>query len=181
MLPVFRWIRISVIVVVYLCDRLRSQGETDLVTDLPGLIFETNCRLYSGYVFADVERRLKMYYWWVDEGRVPFILADYPWFRLTESQSDSSVDPLMLWFNGGPGCSSFAAHFEELGPFFVNDDGETLYENVFAWNRVPIFSPILWIWIWLSERISFFSTRQWASDSLTTRQTHSKYGPMMIR
>ena len=26
--------------------------------------------------------------------------------------------------------------FEELGPFYVDADGKTLYENVFAWNKV---------------------------------------------
>uniref|UniRef100_A0A804UCH6 Carboxypeptidase n=1 Tax=Zea mays TaxID=4577 RepID=A0A804UCH6_MAIZE len=36
---------------------------------------------------------------------------------------------------GGPGCSSLLGNFFELGPYFVNPDGETLSRNPFAWNR----------------------------------------------
>ena len=34
------------------------------------------------------------------------------------------------------GCSSVGGMFEELGPFYVDADGKTLYENIFAWNKV---------------------------------------------
>lgn len=57
-------------------------------------------------------------------------------FRLTESRSDPATDPLIVWFNGGPGCSSYVGLFEELGPFYVNYEGASLYENVYAWNTV---------------------------------------------
>ncbi|KAL2477233.1 Serine carboxypeptidase-like 40 [Forsythia ovata] len=44
--------------------------------------------------------------------------------------------PLVLWLNGGPGCSSIAGAMTELGPFRVNSDGKTLWYNKYAWNEL---------------------------------------------
>uniref|UniRef100_A0A914Y638 Carboxypeptidase n=1 Tax=Panagrolaimus superbus TaxID=310955 RepID=A0A914Y638_9BILA len=33
------------------------------------------------------------------------------------------------------GCSSVAGMLSEMGPFRPNPDGQTLYENVFSWNK----------------------------------------------
>ncbi len=46
--------------------------------------------------------------------------------------------PVLFWFNGGPGCSSVGGLFTELGPYRVNPDNRTLYEDVFAWNKVGV-------------------------------------------
>ena len=36
----------------------------------------------------------------------------------------------------GPGCSSFGyGGMQELGPFRVNGNGNTLYLNEYAWNK----------------------------------------------
>ncbi|RXH72733.1 hypothetical protein DVH24_012417 [Malus domestica] len=53
-----------------------------------------------------------------------------------ESPQDSSTKPLVLWLNGGPGCSSFGYRaMEELGPFRVNSGRMTLFRNDYAWNN----------------------------------------------
>lgn len=44
-------------------------------------------------------------------------------------------DPLLVWFNGGPGCSSLSGLMAEYGPYFVNRNGDALHENVYAWNK----------------------------------------------
>ena len=58
------------------------------------------------------------------------------WFRFTESQGSPVDDPLVLWLNGGPGCSSVNGLLTELGPFSVNSGGQTLRYNPHSWNKV---------------------------------------------
>jgi carboxypeptidase C (cathepsin A) len=56
--------------------------------------------------------------------------------RFLEAQVDPATNPLVVWLNGGPGCSSLGGLLEELGPFWIQEDGATLKRNEFAWNRV---------------------------------------------
>jgi len=88
----------------------------DLVNNLPGLNFVPNFIHYSGYLNAAPTR--KYHYWFV---RHQFATAN---------------SPVILWLNGGPGCSSLGGLIEELGPFHISNNGSTVYENVWAWNKV---------------------------------------------
>ncbi|KAK5968127.1 Carboxypeptidase [Trichostrongylus colubriformis] len=132
----------------------KAQQEKDLVTNLPGLQFETNFKTYSGYLKANVDNTWHMHY------------------MLTESKHDPDTDPLLVWFNGGPGCSSYAGLFEELGPFYVNFDGQTLYENKYSWNAkanvLYLESPIGVGYSYDSIEDSFYA----ADDSQTASQNY---------
>ncbi|XP_009792171.1 serine carboxypeptidase-like 40 [Nicotiana sylvestris] len=56
-------------------------------------------------------------------------------YYFVEAENSRSL-PLLLWLNGGPGCSSIAyGAMEELGPFRVHSNGKTLYRNHYAWNH----------------------------------------------
>lgn len=39
--------------------------------------------------------------------------------RFVESERRPRSDPMVLWLNGGPGCSSLTGFIEENGPFRV--------------------------------------------------------------
>jgi len=55
---------------------------------------------------------------------------------LAESQNDPSTDPLVLWYNGGPGCSSMLGFMQVNGPWsWLNGETEWSGENPYSWNR----------------------------------------------
>ncbi|KAH6832001.1 serine carboxypeptidase-like 40 [Perilla frutescens var. hirtella] len=93
--------------------------EADKITQLPGQPDGIDFDQYAGYVTVDPLAGRALFYYFV------------------ESPTNSSTKPLLLWLNGGPGCSSLGfGAMEELGPFRVNSDGKTLFRNNYAWNNV---------------------------------------------
>nr|CDJ84066.1 Peptidase S10 domain containing protein [Haemonchus contortus] len=100
-------------------SNLTDKALADMITDLPGLTFNVTFRQFSGYLTSTVYPSNHLFYWFM------------------ESQNDPVNDPVVLWLNGGPGCSSLGGLLEELGPFHnSNDNGTTLFENVYSWNKM---------------------------------------------
>ncbi|KAI3425588.1 Carboxypeptidase, partial [Psidium guajava] len=98
---------------LYSQDGLKGKDRIRRLPGQPQVEFDH----YSGYVTVDeLAGRAFLYY-------------------LAEAPRDKDSLPLLLWLNGGPGCSSLAyGAMQELGPFRVHSDGKTLYRNKFAWN-----------------------------------------------
>ena len=90
-----------------------------LIVDLPGLSpSDATFKQYSGMVEVDNTNGRFLHYWFV------------------ESQGNPEKDPLVLWLNGGPGCSSLGGLLSENGPFFPDTDGKTLLMNKNSYNMV---------------------------------------------
>ena len=51
------------------------------------------------------------------------------------SQSSPEKDPVLVWFNGGPGCSSLLGALYEHGPFILQDAFASLIVNEQSWNK----------------------------------------------
>ncbi|KAK7263919.1 hypothetical protein RJT34_31518 [Clitoria ternatea] len=92
--------------------------EKDRIVRLPGQPL-VSVSQYAGYVTVDNFAGRAFFYYFV------------------EAKHSKETRPLLLWLNGGPGCSSFGyGAMQELGPFRVNSDGKTLYKNNYSWNNV---------------------------------------------
>ena len=57
------------------------------------------------------------------------------YYLLTESQNDWKTDPLLLWSNGGPGCSSLLGWLTENGAYLMPDNSTDLVANPHSWNK----------------------------------------------
>ncbi|XP_048462040.1 lysosomal protective protein-like [Rhincodon typus] len=113
----------------------------DEVLDLPGLSTRLNFRQWSGYLQASAGKHL--HYWFVTSQRNPV------------------KDPVVLWLNGGPGCSSLDGFLSENGPLHVNDDGSTLYINKYSWNKV---ANVLYLESPVGVGFSYSDDQNYATD-----------------
>lgn len=85
------------------------------ITHLPGQP-QVEFHQFSGYVNVDDRNQQALF------------------FYFAEAEKDAASKPLVLWLNGGPGCSSLGVGaFSENGPF--RPKGEGLVRNQFSWNR----------------------------------------------
>lgn len=57
-------------------------------------------------------------------------------YLFVESQGNKNTDPLVLWLNGGPGCSSLLGFSDENGPMYFKPDSTEFVENHSSWNTV---------------------------------------------
>ncbi|XP_065842576.1 uncharacterized protein [Oscarella lobularis] len=91
------------------------------VKSLPGWDLPLPSRQYSGYLPVDAAtKHYRFLHYWV-----------------SESMSNPATDPVVLWLTGGPGCSSMAGYFLEMGPILMNTSTSDvqLLANPYTWNQ----------------------------------------------
>ena len=95
----------------------KASKQSDEIKILPGWNKTLPSKQYSGYLTTGSGDR-HLHYWFV------------------ESESSPADTPLVVWFNGGPGCSSLDGFFYEHGPFIPSDDGSTLLLRETRWSSL---------------------------------------------
>ena len=80
-------------------------------------------RHFSGLIPVDDAETVFLHYWFV------------------ESAGNPSTDPLLIWLNGGPGCSSLEGFLYEQGPLHFTGNRSSsglpsLTDNPYAWTNV---------------------------------------------
>eukprot|EP00475_Leptophrys_vorax_P016031 TRINITY_DN22413_c0_g1_i1.p1 TRINITY_DN22413_c0_g1~~TRINITY_DN22413_c0_g1_i1.p1 ORF type:complete len:597 (+),score=152.26 TRINITY_DN22413_c0_g1_i1:89-1879(+) len=97
-------------------DWLTLPGSVSNLTASSSPSFES----FAGYITLNETSGKKFFYWF---------------FESQQQQSIGDNDPLIVWTNGGPGCSGLIGLFEEHGPF-VLDNSLNLIPNPYSWNTI---------------------------------------------
>ncbi len=77
------------------------------------------------------EPNLHSEYVWIGDEKNPKAIFTV----LVESDRDSDSDPLLIWTNGGPGCSSLSGFINEHGPYLIPQGESNLKKNLYSWNK----------------------------------------------
>ena len=100
------------ILIIFSIINISLQGTKEEVIDL---FPDYKGEIYSGYLDTLIEGN-KLFY------------VYYP------SQTNPSTDPVILWLNGGPGCSSLFGMLGEIGPVTTDLFSGELKLNPYSWN-----------------------------------------------
>ncbi|PKI50685.1 hypothetical protein CRG98_028922 [Punica granatum] len=109
-----------------------------IVKTLPGYDGELPFSMETGYIGVGETDSVQLFYYFV------------------KSQRSPSLDPLILWLAGGPGCSALLAFFYESGPLSFIYDGyngslPSLRLNPYTWTK------------WLLEHPEYISNQMYVN------------------
>ncbi|KAF8602091.1 peptidase S10 serine carboxypeptidase [Ceratobasidium sp. AG-I] len=102
----------------------RNHGQHDHFSHSPFLdrqlriksprLCDSSVKQYSGYLAVTKEKSI------------------FFWFF--EARNKPETAPLVIWLNGGPGCSSTQGLFYEVGPCTIGEEGRATTRNEYSWN-----------------------------------------------
>ncbi|EEC78565.1 hypothetical protein OsI_18545 [Oryza sativa Indica Group] len=97
-----------------------GEQEADRVARLPGQPASPAVSQFAGYVGVDERHGRALFYWFFE----------------AQASPAPEKKPLLLWLNGGPGCSSIGyGAASELGPLRVARQGAALEFTKYGWNK----------------------------------------------
>ncbi|KAF3505981.1 hypothetical protein F2Q69_00008183 [Brassica cretica] len=121
-------------------------SHSDRITRLPGQP-RVGFQQYSGYVTVDEKKQRALFYY------------------LAEAETDPINKSLVLWLNGGPGCSSLGVGaFSENGPF--RPKGPVLVKNQHSWNQE---ANMLYLETPVGVGFSYSTQYESVNDKITAR------------
>ena len=100
---------------------VQASSFDDIVEYLPGMGDFKDFPMYSGYL--DIQ-----------PNDMNFHSTKHLHYIFVESQKEPSKAPLVVWFNGGPGCSSMLGFLQENGPYVMEDGQSNFHRNEYSWN-----------------------------------------------
>jgi serine carboxypeptidase-like clade 2 len=114
--------RICFILILIVYGMAAPQADLVNLSALPGMPpYDTP--IYSGYLNISDDKQMH--------------------YVFLQSQTDTfPSDPIILWLNGGPGCSSLIGWLNENGPFVFPDGSIQLEANNQSWN---LFANVLYL------------------------------------
>ncbi|KVI01952.1 Peptidase S10, serine carboxypeptidase [Cynara cardunculus var. scolymus] len=106
-----------------LLSTLAMVASQTVVQYLPGYPGILPFKLETGYIGVGEDEVVQLFYYFV------------------ESEGNPAQDPLVIWLNGGPGCSTLRSFFYEIGPLLFEygkyvDDVPLLKLDPNSWTKV---------------------------------------------
>eukprot|EP00928_Gymnodinium_smaydae_P040772 TRINITY_DN2761_c0_g3_i1.p1 TRINITY_DN2761_c0_g3~~TRINITY_DN2761_c0_g3_i1.p1 ORF type:complete len:516 (-),score=86.82 TRINITY_DN2761_c0_g3_i1:169-1716(-) len=135
------------VVLLVVVTLLGAQARLAEVGSLPGLAKTPCFRQWSGY--AETGDNGKELFSWV-----------------VEAETEPEKKPVVLWLNGGPGCSSLGGMWTELGPFVVTKN-HSIELNPYSWNKAATM-----IFVEQPAGVGFSHPAMDTNDTITANNTY---------